>query len=391
MRDQHQTVRGVPADVVGLGAMTATSERGNFVSEWFGYRTFPQVHGGTGALRTQVAGQCPFLTAATHEKRECVKSTSSSGVCTINNASNGVRQDWLVCPYRALDADLIEHVVRRLFGAARDQPMLVVPAPAAADQAMRARIVSGADDGALAVVYFQNKLGGEISVRATDRSPELSFDMTLVELANADPGRVRVGRFGVLELQTMDFHGSYRRAVQNLNDALRLHGSAFADVLQKNQRWLGERIEGPNIANVFKRTFYQMMLKFQLGVHPRSVGTALAIPQAVWDSWQPHLGRPDLIEKTDGTHALQRPEAHHADTRAWIYVFDIEEDADRHPSPIVVKRVIETNAASMAYYALEEVPTRAFSEAESAAAVVAAIHRRLAGWWPELEAFLTIT
>ena len=41
-----------------------------------------------------------------------------SGVCTINNASNGSRQDWLVCPYRALDPNLIDNVVRRLFGAA---------------------------------------------------------------------------------------------------------------------------------------------------------------------------------------------------------------------------------------------------------------------------------
>ena len=203
-------------------------------------------------------------------------------------------------------------------------------------------------------------------------------------------GRVRVGRFGVLGLQTMDFHGSYRRAVQNLKDALRLHGQDFAGVLQNNQRWLAERIEGPNIANVFKRTFYQMMLKFQLGVHPRSVGTALAIPQAVWDSWQSHLGRPHLVSQADGTHALTRPEAHDTDIRAWIYVFDIDEKPDTHPSPIVVRRVIATNAAAIAYYALEEVPNRAFSESGSAATVVAAIHRRLSAWWPELEAPPTI-
>ena len=371
--------------------MTGSPDRGNFVSEWFGYRTFPDVRGSTRALRTQAAGECPFLTAATREKRECVKNASSSGVCTINNASNGTRQDWLVCPYRALDPDLIENVVRRLFRAAPDRPMIVVPAPSAADQAVRARIVEQANEGALAVIYLQNKLGGEISVSATDRSPELSFDMTLVELAPAEPGRVRVGRFGVLELQTMDFHGSYRRAVQNLKDALRLHGSAFADVLQSNQRWLADRIEGPNIANVFKRTFYQMMLKFQLGVHPRSVGTALAIPQAVWDSWQPHLGRPHLDPQADGTHVLQRPEAQDADIRAWIYVFDIDEKPDTHPSPIVVRRVIATTAAAIAYHALEEVPNRAFSEAGSAATVVAAIHRRLSAWWPELEAPPTTT
>ena len=365
--------------------MTGNRDRGNFVSEWFGYRTFPHVHGSTDALQTQTGGHCPFLTAATRQKRECVKNASSSGVCTINNASNGSRQDWLVCPYRALDPDLIEDVVRRLFRAPRDQRLLVVPAPALANHAMRDEIIRQAHDGALAVVYMQNKLGGEISVGATDRSPELSFDMTIVELAADDGGPVRLGRFGVLELQTMDFHGSYRRAVQNLKDALRLHGPDFAEVLQQNQRWLADRIEGPNITNVFKRTFYQMMLKFQLGVHPLSVGAALAIPQAVWDSWQPHLGRPHLVSQGDGTHALHVSGARHSGARAWIYVFDVDEKGDMHPSPIVVRRAIATNAASIAYYALEEVPNHAFSEAGSAGAILAAIQRRVSAWWPELK------
>lgn len=364
--------------------MTRNRESGNFVSEWFGYRTFPQVHGSKDALRAQTAGQCPFLTAATREKRECVKNPASYGVCTINNASNGIRQDWLVCPYRALDNDLIEDVVRRLFCAAPNQPLLVMPAPALANPAMRAGVAKQAEDGALIVVYLQNKLGGEISVSATSRSPELSFDITLVELVAGESDSVGIGRFGVLELQTMDFHGSYRRAVQNLKDALRLHGPDFADVLQNNQRWLSDRIEGPNIANVFKRTFYQMMLKFQVGVHPQSVGAALAIPQAVWDSWQPHLGGPHLVEQADGTHALKVAKARRSDVRAWIYVFDIDEERNVHPSPMVIRRTIETNAASIAHYALEEVPNHAFSEFDSARTILAAIHRRVSAWWPEL-------
>ena len=151
--------------------MTRNRDSGNFVSEWFGYRTFPQVHGSKDALRTQTAGQCPFLTAATREERKCVKNASSYGVCTINNASNGSRQDWLVCPYRALDSDLIEDVVRRLFRAAPNQPLLVVPAPALENPAMRTAVTGQAEDGALSVVYLQNKLGGEISVSATSRSP----------------------------------------------------------------------------------------------------------------------------------------------------------------------------------------------------------------------------
>ena len=87
------------------------------------------------------------------------------------------------------------------------------------------------EDGGLTVVYLQNRLGGEISVRPTARSPELSFDMTLVELVPTNSRSVGIGRFGILEIQTMDFHGSYRHAVQNLRDSLRLHGPDFAHVL----------------------------------------------------------------------------------------------------------------------------------------------------------------
>ena len=165
---------------------------------------------------------------------------------------------------------------------------------------------------------------------------------------------------------------------------LRLHGPDFPEAPQKNQRWLSERIEGPNIANVFKRTFYQMMLKFQIGVHPRSVGTSLAVPHAVWESWQPHLGRPDLVPRDDGTHALRHPAAGDTSARAWIYVFDIDTVSAVHPSPIVVRQTIATDTTSIARYALEEVPNHAFSDAGAAGTVVAAIHRRLSEWWPGL-------
>ena len=364
--------------------MTVTKLRGNFISEWFGFRTFPLVYGGEEAARTQTDCRCPFLTASSGVTRDCVKSAASSGVCTINNGSNGVRQDWLVCPFRALDPTLIDDVVQRLFASSPGEPVLVVPAPTIADPHVRREVLKQVADRKLAIVYLQSKLGGEVSVRGTERSPELSFDMTLVELSEADNGLIGVGRFGVLEIQTMDFHGSYRRAVKNLKDSLRLHRADFPNALQSNQRWLSEGVEGPNVANVFKRTFYQMMLKFRLGLHPSSVGTALAIPQAVWDSWQPHLGRPNLVLRDDGQYTLTHPNAGSAVHDAWIYVFDVDADSTVHPSPIVVNRRILTNAASIARYALDEVPSRAFVEAGADDALIAAIQRRLAVWWPDL-------
>jgi hypothetical protein len=123
------------------------------------------------------------------------------------------------------------------------------------------------------VIYLRNRLGGEISVSQTQRSPEFSFDITMVDLV--PDSRPRLGRFGVLEVQTMDFHGTYQRAVQNLQHALRLHDRKFHVMLSTNQRWLSDRVEGPNIANVFKRTFYQMLLKFQIGADESSAGRRL--------------------------------------------------------------------------------------------------------------------
>lgn len=364
--------------------MTSGVTRGNFVSEWFGHRTYPEVRGGEEALRRQKAGVCPFLTAVTGGDTECVKAEPSSGVCSINNASNGVRQDWVVCPYRVLDADLLDQIVRRLFGAETARPTMIVPAPSLADQKTREAFEEYVRGGGLAIVYLQDKLGGEISLGATDRSPELSFDITLIEVVPSGSG-ADIGRFGVLEVQTMDFHGSYRRAVANLKDSLRLHQHNFAEVLQGNQHWLSEKIEGPNIANVFKRTFYQMMLKFEAGVHPRCAGTALAIPQAVWDSWGRHLGEPRLSALDDGSYSLEHPEVVEPGARAWIYVFDVDTNAPLDPAPLVVKQTIATDAASLASYALRDVPAHAFSDAGAGLAVMGAIRRRLARWWPGLD------
>ena len=136
-----QSDEASPATNTGARSLTADPERGNFVSEWFGFRTYPAVRGGTDALRVQRARRCPFLTAATHEDRTCVKAASSSGICAINNASNGIRQDWLVCPYRALDPDLIRKVVYRLFNPESRESILIAPAPTLARLNTRAEFI----------------------------------------------------------------------------------------------------------------------------------------------------------------------------------------------------------------------------------------------------------
>ena len=285
----------------------ASEESVSFVSEWFGHRVYPAVAGGSASLETQRTKTCPFLTGVIGDRTICIKSAASSGICTISSKSNGPRQDWLVCPLRAFRPLLLDTSAALLFGGDGTRTLRILPAPTLVKPQVRDLVMSTLADGGDCIVYLQNKLGGEISLSRTERSPELSFDVTMVDLVLTE-GVPTVKRFGILEIQTMDFHGSYRAVVKNLEDALRLHGEGFHATLQSNQQWLRDGIEGPNIANVFKRTFYQMMLKFRIGASEVCSGCVLALPVSVWESWQRHLGRPDLNPDEAGVCTLRAPD-----------------------------------------------------------------------------------
>lgn len=209
--------------------------RGNYVSEWFGHRVYPTVIATERSLIDQSEENCPFLSHATAERRLCIKSAAARGVCTVNTSVGAERRDWLVCPYRALDPALVQNAVRRLFGLPEDQACLVIPAVRLVHDDIRAKVAEHLDDGGRVFIYFDDKLGGELSIPATDKSPEFSFDLTVIEIERLD-GLPHVGRFGVIEIQTMDFHGSYRHVVQNLKDGLRLHPTSFPATLQANQQ-----------------------------------------------------------------------------------------------------------------------------------------------------------
>lgn len=372
--------------------MTARSARTprepkNHIAEWFGHRTFPIVAATPQALSDQRARRCPFLTDVTGSERTCVKAENSQGVCTVSShgRSSG-RQDWLVCPIRALDLNLLEDVARRLFDVAVDEEIDLVAAPTLMDPARRADFVSSALRGRPTIAYFQTKLGGEITLTRTERSPEFSFDATLVELLPDSDGRLRVGRYGIFEIQTMDYHGSYSAAVSNLRDGLRLHKEEFHDALAKRPDWAGERMEGPNIANVFKRTFYQMLFKFQVGAHPTSAGCVFAIPRPVWDSWQPHLASPELVERGDGAWQLAESTREVTEGRppAWIYVTDLDPSAETSPNELKIWRRIAVDAASISHYALDLAPEAALEEGGSVDRLLASIKTRLAVFLPGL-------
>lgn len=367
-----------------------TRKGGNFISEWFGHRIYPMARSDDAVLRDQQMERCPFLSAAKGEPNRCIKNEKSRGVCTVSTTSGGRRQDWLVCPYRALDPSLLSSTVRRLFGFGDAQPATIMPAIRLADPEMRAEVADRLNAGERVFIYFDEKLGGELSIPSTSRSPEFSFDVTIIEVEWAD-GRPHVGRFGVLEIQTMDFHGTYGHAVRNLKDTLRMLPERFAEMLNQTPRLMSEKVEGPNIANVFKRTFYQMMFKFQLGRSERCAGCALAIPQAVWDSWKPHLGEPVLVPQGDGTFNLFQPGRERPPhVPAWVFVFDLDMASPQTPAPINIASIIATDAPSFSYYALDVAPAAALENIATPDGMISLLARRLAGLWPDLARTIVI-
>jgi hypothetical protein len=133
-----------------------------------------------------------------------------------------------------------------------------------------------------------------------------------------------------------------------------------------------------------------MMFKFQLGQHDRCAGCVLAIPQAVWDSWQRHLGAPDLQAEPDGTYRLLAPGHPPPEPcPAWIYVFDPDAAAEVTPSPIVIGKMIGTDATSISHWALEVAPAAALSNIDAEAGFLAGLSRRLKLFWPELAKTVT--
>ncbi|WP_239336485.1 NotI family restriction endonuclease [Frankia sp. CiP3] len=95
--------------------LTSAPSRRPHLAEWHGHRVFPIVAAHRAALQDQRQGRCPFLSDVLGSQQACVKLENSRGVCSISAESNGHRQDWLVCPYRALDDRLVETMTRRLF------------------------------------------------------------------------------------------------------------------------------------------------------------------------------------------------------------------------------------------------------------------------------------
>jgi len=234
-------------------------------------------------------------------------------------------------------------------------------------------------------LFFQDKLGGEVSITSTGRSPELSFDVTLVEVKPDETNGFAVSRFGILEIQTMDYHGSYKGAVTKLRNALDLHPKNFEKMLAASlEDWAGEGMEGPNVANVFKRTFYQMLVKFRLaGEAPAAAGTVLALPKSVWDSWQPFLGAPTLEEEAPGVFRLKPEPGAEAEPvlNSFICVFDLDDTSNLPVSPVKILHYVRVSPERLTHHAFTEVPATILQSIRDEESVMTRIRGRVNVWW----------
>lgn len=178
------------------------------------------------------------------------------------------------------------------------------------------------------------------------KNPNSSGVCTIMECRSEDEW-LFLGRYGLFEVQTMDFHGSYRHAVKALEAALDLHPNDFERQIDGNQEWLGRRIEGPNIANVFKRTIYQLILKFDLAGKDRCAGVVLGLPEAVWESWAPHFGGLDWAD--DGNDGANN---------SWILVLSPEQHPEAGYSKMEIRKEIRTKAQTLVHRAFTVTPER---------------------------------
>ena len=141
--------------------------------------------------------------------------------------------------------------------------------------------------------------------------------------------------------------------------AVDLHRDDFGSQLESNRHWAGRSIEGPNIANVFKRTIYQLILKFELTGRDRCAGVVLGLPEAVWESWAPHFGGlewagvGDELVGGDGVVVAN----------SWILVLAPEQQPESGRSRMEIRKEIQLGAQALVHRAFTIVPERLATEA----------------------------
>jgi hypothetical protein len=111
----------------------------------------------------------------------------------------------------------------------------------------------------------------------------------------------------------------------------------------------------------------------------------LALPKSVWESWQRHLGRPELTATKKGFYRLVSPKQGPTGVfKSWIIVFDIDPHPNDGPSNLILDKVIATSAEALSYYAFEIAPSTAVAVDGPIMSIDSQIRRRLGQYWPEV-------
>jgi hypothetical protein len=114
----------------------------------------------------------------------------------------------------------------------------------------------------------------------------------------------------------------------------------------------------PSRGNFISEWFGQRIYPdVRLSKNEAAAGTILALPEAVWDSWQPFLGRPTIEKVSDSEFRITGSDtkSYHG-TNAWIFVFDLNAQATESISPVRVKSRIRVSATDLVQHAFVAVP-----------------------------------
>ena len=379
----------------------------NFVAEWFGHVVWPasEVSDTPSAIADQRGERCPFLSNALARDTLCTKKAQingnecRTGFCTASSPSSCEREDWLACPWRVFDArfSLIEDAIRRLYSIPDGDEIFVSPLTRFGSETAKlfVRALDERVPGTPRVFAFASNppdLGGEVDIPETLRSPGNKVDVSIFEVVGTDGGVPRVGRSAIFEIQTADFHGSPLHAVARLRQhgPPGNHADEYHEDIASNAADLGEKVEGPNKANIFKRTIYQMILKIQMAKDPSCAGFAVVLPEPVWNSWSRHLGQPTLDPDPEDASVLRlrAPTAVHGagaepvvePEPAWILVFKIDRSSTSSPRQLVITKRIATDSVALLYYAFDQAPAAAIAEG-AVARFSATFQNRLSTHW----------
>jgi len=366
---------------------------GNFIAEWFGHRVWSIVDASDAAVRNQCACRCPFLSGATASDVICVKNARGmdepTGVCTISSDSNGSRQDWLACPHRTLDADftLIVSAIRTTYKISKEVQVLALPVTVLHLADKRAAILRHLSTGGRLFLFSANKIGGEVDLPETETSPGSKVDVSVIEVLAVE-GTGEPSRFGqhmLYEIQTADFHGSPLHAVRKLRSVCATKpGAGYHNALGADPSIAGAEVEGPNKANIFKRTVYQLILKIQLSEHVDCAGFVMILPVPVWDSWLRHLGNPKMRQLEGNLVQMVTPADDDTKVltpaRAWIFVFDIDRESVESPQPIKLIQRIATTSAALVHYAFQTAAEEAMAQGVVEKFREVLMHRAHKGW-----------